>query len=220
MLSISLELAADDAPYADMASKFFEHYIEIATAMNSLDGTGLWDEQDGFYYDNLRMGDQNIPLRIRSLVGLVPLFAVCVLDDEVIDRLPGFRKRTEWFLEHRADELRHITYMEQERENGRLRLLAMPTRERLERILAYMLDEAEFLSPFGIRSLSKIHDEHPFVFHAAGEDHIVKYTPGESDSWLFGGNSNWRGPIWFPMNYLIIESLEKYHRFYGDSFRV
>ena len=220
MLSISLELAADDAPYADMASKFFEHYIEIATAMNSLDGTGLWDEQDGFYYDNLRMGDQNIPLRIRSLVGLVPLFAVCVLDDEVIDRLPGFRKRTEWFLEHRADELRHITYMEQERENGRLRLLAMPTRERLERILAYMLDEAEFLSPFGIRSLSKVHDEHPFVFHAAGEDHIVKYTPGESDSWLFGGNSNWRGPIWFPMNYLIIESLEKYHRFYGDSFRV
>jgi hypothetical protein len=220
MLSIALELAEDDPPYADMASKFFEHYIEIAAAMNSLDGTGLWDEDDGFYYDHLRTDGGYIPLKIRSLVGLVPLFAVCVLDDKLIDKLPGFRKRTKWFLEHRADVLEHITYLDEESENGRLRLLAMPTRERLERILAYMLDENEFLSPFGIRSLSKIHDEHPFVFHAAGEDHVVRYTPGESDSWLFGGNSNWRGPIWFPMNFLIIESLEKYHQFYGDSLKV
>ena len=220
MLSIALELAREDPPYADMASKFFEHYIEIAAAMNSLDGSGLWDEQDGFYYDHLQTDGESCPLRIRSLVGLVPLFAVCVLDDELIECLPGFRKRTEWFLKHRADVLQHITYLEEEREHGRLRLLAMPTRERLERILAYMLDEDEFLSPFGIRSLSKVHEEHPFVFHAAGEDHVVRYTPGESDSWLFGGNSNWRGPVWFPMNYLIIESLEKYHQFYGDSLQI
>ena len=220
MLSIALELAPEDAAYADMASKFFEHYIEIAAAMNSLDGTGLWDEQDGFYYDHLRTNDCNIPLRIRSLVGLVPLFAVCVLDDELFDRLPSFRKRTEWFLEHRADVLEHITYLEEERAEGKLRLLAMPTRERLQRILGYMLDEDEFLSPFGIRSLSKVHEEHPFVFRAAGQDHVVRYTPGESDTWLFGGNSNWRGPIWFPMNYLIVESLERYHQFYGDSFQI
>ena len=217
MLSIALELAIEDPPYADMASKFFEHYIEIAAAMNGLDGTGLWDEQDGFYYDHLRVHGQNIPLRIRSMVGLVPLFAVCVLDDEQIDQLPGFRKRAEWFLEHRNDVLQHITYLEEDREEGRLRLLAMPTRERLERMLAYLLDEDEFLSPFGIRSLSKVHEAEPFVFHAAGQDHVVAYTPGESDSWLFGGNSNWRGPIWFPMNYLIIEALRKYHHFYGDE---
>lgn len=220
MLSIALELAEEDPPYADMASKFFEHYIEIAAAMNSLDGSGLWDEVDGFYYDHLRTEGESIPLRIRSLVGLVPLFAVCVLDNELIESLPGFRKRTEWFLKHRSEVLQHITYLEEAEQNGRLRLLAMPTRERLESILAYMLDENEFLSPFGIRSLSKVHEENPFVFHAAGEDHVVRYTPGESDSWLFGGNSNWRGPIWFPMNYLLIESLEKYHQFYGDSLQV
>lgn len=219
MLSIALELASESPPYADMASKFFEHYIEIAAAMNSLDGSGLWDEQDGFYYDHLRTGDHSIPLRIRSMVGLVPLFAVCVLDDEIIDRLPGFRKRTEWFLEHRSADLQNITYLESESDSG-LRLLAMPTRDRLLSILNYMLDEDEFLSPFGVRSMSKFHEDHPFVFKTGSETHSVAYNPGESDSWLFGGNSNWRGPVWFPMNYLIIESLDKYHRFYGDTLKV
>ena len=227
MLNIALELAAEQPPYADMASKFFEHYIEIASAMNSLNGTGLWDEQDGFYYDNLRTGDTSQPLRIRSMVGLVPLFTVCVLDNELIERLPGFRKRTEWFLQHRRDVLQHITYLECDHEDdsdhghaGRLRLLAMPTRDRLLRILSYMLDENEFLSPFGIRSLSRVHEDAPFVFEADGQKHCVAYTPGESDTWLFGGNSNWRGPIWFPMNYLIIESLDKYFQFYGNSLQV
>ena len=139
--------------------------------------------------------------------------------------MPGFRKRTEWFLQHRAEELRHFTYLEcdhvdEDGHCGNLRLLAIPTRERLLRILNYLLDEDEFLSPFGIRSLSKVHERQPFVFHAGGQEHHVAYNPGESDSWMFGGNSNWRGPIWFPMNFLIIEALDDYFRFYGDSLQV
>ena len=147
-----------------------------------------------------------------------------MIDDSVLERLPGFRKRVNWFVRHRADQLKHVTYMERDCDEsdapGGSRLLAIPSRERLQRILAYVLDEEEFLSPYGIRSLSKVHEKHPFVLHAGGQEHRVSYLPGESDSWMFGGNSNWRGPIWLPVNYLLVEALERYHRFYGDSFKV
>ncbi|MEZ6058977.1 MAG: glucosidase [Planctomycetaceae bacterium] len=224
MLTIALELASENPAYADMASKFFEHYIEIADAMNTMGGQGLWDEQDGFYYDHLYDNGHTVPLRVRSLVGIIPLFTVTILDDSVLQRLEAFSKRMNWFLTNRRDQLKSITYMERDCDEsespGGRRLLAIPSRERLERILKYLLDEGEFLSPYGIRSLSKIHAQKPFVFNVGGEEHRVSYVPGESDSWMFGGNSNWRGPVWFPMNYLVIESLERYHQFYGDSLRV
>ncbi|MFH1299519.1 MAG: glucosidase, partial [Planctomycetota bacterium] len=222
MLSIAFELADDNPAYEDMASKFFEHYVSIAEAMNSLDGTGLWDEEDGFYYDHLHLDGRSIPLKIRSIVGLIPLFTVDVLFDETIDKLPGFRKRMEWFLQSRPELAKFMTYMERDAETsdaGR-RLLAIPTRERLMRMLRYLLDEDEFLSNFGIRSLSKYHEAHPFEYELNGELLRVQYQPAESDSGLFGGNSHWRGPIWFPLNYLLIEALERYHMFYGKSLRV
>jgi hypothetical protein len=189
--------------------------------MNTLGGTGLWDEQDGFYYDRLLTNGRQIPTRIRSMVGLIPLFAVEVLDDNVIERLPGFHKRLRWFLENRQDLAEHITYMQAEGacHSGR-RLLAIPSRARLERVLHYLLDENEFLSPFGIRSLSRFHKDHPYVCWTGGRENRVAYVPGDSDSGMFGGNSNWRGPVWFPVNYLLIEALERYHYFYGDSLRV
>ncbi|MCA9055491.1 MAG: glucosidase, partial [Planctomycetaceae bacterium] len=223
MLSIAFELADGNPAYEDMASKFFEHYVAIARAMNSLDGTGLWDESDGFYYDHLHIGGRNVPLKIRSMVGIIPLFTVDVLYDRVIRQLPGFQKRMRWFLRHSQDLSTFMTYMEHrppDDDSAGLHLLAIPTRRRLERILRYLLDEDEFLSPFGVRSLSKFHAEHPFVYRVNGEELRVAYTPGESDSGLFGGNSNWRGPIWFPLNYLLIEALERYHQFYGDRLRV
>jgi hypothetical protein len=189
--------------------------------MNALGGTGLWDETDGFYYDRLRVDGQQIPLRIRSLVGLIPLFAVLVLDDAVIDRLPGFKKRLTWFLENRPDLARHITYMEAGSGSctGR-RLLAIPSRERLVRVLHVMLNEELFLSPHGVRSLSRCHLKRPFVFRIDGGEQRVVYDPGDSTSGMFGGNSNWRGPVWVPMNYLLIEALERYHHFYADDLRV
>ena len=223
MLSMALELATDDPAYADIASKFFEHYIRIAHAMNTLDGTGLWDEQDGFYYDHLHFNNTVLPMRIRSLVGLIPLLTVEIIDDHILDRLPNFRKRMNWFLKYRRDMLSGITYMEREADQdpkSGLRLLAVPTRDRLIRLLAYLLDEQEFLSPYGIRSLSKAHEEQPFHCNLGGEDHRVEYVPGESNTWMFGGNSNWRGPIWFPMNFLIIEALQRYDSFYGDNLQV
>ena len=223
MLAIALELAVDDRAYADMASKFFEHFVHIATAMNTLGGDGLWDEQDGFYYDQLMLHDRGQPLRVRSLVGLMPLIAVEVLDQSRIDQLPGFRKRMDWFLQHRGDLAKHISYLDCDTSGaiGKQRyLLAIPSRQRLEKVLRYMLDENEFLSPFGIRSLSKHHEQHPYVFQHGHARHEVRYEPGESRSELFGGNSNWRGPIWFPVNYLLIEALQRYHHFYGDSFTV
>ncbi len=220
MLSIALELALEDAVYEDMASKFFEHFVRIIDAINTLDGKGLWDEEDGLYYDHLRAGDELIPLKVRSLVGLMPLIAVEVLDQRVIDRLPGFKRRLQWFLKHRHDLAEHVSFLETRDSADQRLLLAVPTRRKLERVLARLLDENEFLSPFGIRSLSKHHAEHPFEFEAGGRQYRVAYTPGESDTWLFGGNSNWRGPIWFPVNYLIIEALERYYYFYGDNLKV
>lgn len=222
MLSIAFELADGNPAYEDMASKFFEHYVSIAEAMNSLDGTGLWDEEDGFYYDHLHLDGRSIPLKIRSIVGLIPLFTVDVIFDKTIDKLPGFRKRMDWFLKSRPDLAKFMTYMERDSEtsDGGRRLLAIPTRDRLMKMLRYLLDEDEFLSNFGIRSLSKYHEEHPFEYELNGELLRVQYQPAESDSGLFGGNSNWRGPIWFPLNYLLIEALERYHLFYGKTLRV
>eukprot|EP00794_Sanderia_malayensis_P014393 gene14393-15892_t len=220
MLNISLELAVHDSSYEDMASKFFEHFISIVDAMNKLSGFGLWNEEDGFYYDHLKVGEYSVPLKIRSMVGLVPLFACHVLEDGVIQKLPGFKKRLDWFLKNRQDLASQISYMSTGAEYNHL--LAVPSRERLERVLRYMLDEDEFLSPFGIRSLSKYHEKNPFVFTCrdTGDSQSVGYVSGESNTYLFGGNSNWRGPVWFPVNALIIEALERYDYFYGDSLLV
>jgi len=220
MLSIALELAAEDPVYEDMASKFFEHFIAIAEAMNTHGGSGLWDEEDGFYYDHLRAGGTTTPMRVRSIVGVIPLFACEVLEDAVVDRLPGFKKRTRWFLEHRKDVTSSIACMHQRGSDARRTLLAITRRDRLERVLQYVLDEAELLSPYGVRSLSRIHADHPYVFRRDGAAWDVRYVAGESETGIFGGNSNWRGPIWFPVNFLLIEALERYHHFYGDELQV
>lgn len=220
MLSMALELALEKPAYEDIASKFFEHYVNITDAINSLGGTGLWDETDGFYYDQLIINQESpLPLRIRSLVGLLPLCAVTVLKQKTIDALPDFRKRLDWFLINRPDLLKYIRVRRaQGAKNPGRCLLALPTEQRLRKTLTRMLAENEFLSPFGIRSMSKIHESQPFVFEHGGNRNEVRYTPGESNTDMFGGNSNWRGPIWFPTNFLIIEALERYHYFYGDSF--
>jgi len=228
MLSMALELASQAPEYEDVASKFFEHFVAIADAMNSFGGTGLWDEGDGFYYDQLHIDGRTLPMRIRSIVGLIPLFAVEVLDDRQIDRLPDFKKRMEWFLHHRPDLAHNISYCKvRPGDNGAKdatakgrRLLAIPSLERLQRVLRYLLDETEFLSPFGVRSLSRAHKDRPFVLRVDGQEQRVDYEPAESTSWLFGGNSNWRGTIWMPINFLLIESLERYHHFYGDELTV
>ena len=222
MLSMALELAHEEdgtvhVGYEDMASKFFEHFVQISDAMNTLGGTGLWDEEDGFYYDKIELDSTQVSLKTRSMVGLLPLIAVEVLESEVIDSLPGFKKRFDWFLHNRRDLSRHISGGEFGHTH---RLVAIPSRERLERVLRYLLDENEFFSPYGIRSVSKVHLHHPYIFEFGGEQHRVDYVPGESNTWLFGGNSNWRGPIWFPVNYLLIEALERYYHFYGDHFKV
>ena len=224
MLAIALELASEDPSYEDVASKFFEHFVAIADAMNTLGGSGLWDEEDGFYYDQLYVNGAHVPLRVRSMVGLAPLFACEIIDDRVVDKLPGFKKRMEWFLRNRPDLARHISYMSASGDGSTgapaQRLLAVPSRERLERVVRYLVDETEFLSPFGIRSVSRVHEDRPYVFYHNGDEYRVAYDPGEGTSGAFGGNSNWRGPIWFPMNYLLIEALERYDHFYGDSFQV
>jgi len=223
MLKIAIELADQNNAYADMASKFLEHYLAIADATNCLHGTGLWDETDGFYYDHLQTNDTSTPLKVRSLVGLIPLCTPVILDERKIDALPGFKKRTDWFLNHRGDLAAQMNYLTRKCPDGvdyGLRLLALPNEQRLRRLLAVMLDENEFLSPFGIRSLSAIHRQRPFEFRCDGYSNTVSYVPGESDSHMFGGNSNWRGPIWFPINYLLIESLRTYQQFYGDEFKV
>ncbi|HEU4430911.1 MAG TPA: glucosidase [Myxococcota bacterium] len=218
MLAIALELAQEEPIYEDMASKFFEHFVAIVDAMNTRHGDGLWDEQDGFYYDELHADGQEIPLRVRSMVGLLPLLAVEVLDDAQLAKTPGFRKRMEWFLRNRPELARHVT---SRLEAGRrLHLLSIPDEQRLRRVLRYLLDEGEFLAPNGLRSLSRFHQHTPYVFWAGGAAHRVDYLPAESDSGLFGGNSNWRGPIWFPVNYLLVEALERFGHFYGDSLRV
>ena len=218
MLSIALELAKTNPVYQDMASKFFEHFIAICDSMNSLGGFGLWDEQDGFYYDQLKLDGKSIPLKTRSLVGILPLIAVEVLEEENLERLPAFKKRMDWFLTYRPDLASLITFAETR--GHRHRLLAVPTIDRLCSVLHYLLDENEFLSPFGIRSLSKVYGKNPYVFHSDKQEYRVAYAPGEGTSELFGGNSNWRGPVWFPINYLVIEALERYHHFFDTTLEV
>jgi hypothetical protein len=222
MLSMALELANTNPAYEDIASKFFEHFVAIVDAMNEVGGCGLWNEEDGFYYDQLLIDNVSNPVRVRSLVGIIPILAVEVLEQERIVKLPGFRKRMRWFLENRKDLAAHISYMERGEGGDKCthRLLAIPTKDRLLRVLRYLLDENEFLSPHGIRSLSRAYMDKPYSMKVDGQDLGIDYEPGESRSGLFGGNSNWRGPIWFPINYLIIEALERYHYFYGDSVQV
>ena len=222
LLAIALELAKDDPAYEDVASKFWEHFIYIANAMNHRghDGVGLWDEVDGFFYDVLRLPDgRKYPLRIRSIVGLIPLFAVETLEPEALDRLPGFKRRLEWFIDNRPDLIENVACMRTEGKDGR-RLLAIVGPSQLRRVLQIMLDEREFLSPHGIRALSAYHREHPYTLNVNGMQYRVDYEPGESSTAVFGGNSNWRGPIWFPLNYLLIESLQKFHHYLGDNFKI
>jgi hypothetical protein len=218
MISMGLELAKEEPPYADLALKFFEHFVQIAKAMNNLGGTGLWCDEEGFYYDQLHMPDRVQLLKIRSMVGLVPLFAATSLDDEQLSKSPVFMRRLNWFLENRPELARTISVsLDVDHQH---RLLAIPNRERLSRVLRYMLDETEFMSPYGIRSLSRVHLKRPYSINIDGQTYGVHYNPGESDSGMFGGNSNWRGPVWFPMNYLLVEALKRYHHFYGDSFQI
>jgi hypothetical protein len=222
MLAIALELAKDDPAYEDVASKFFEHFVNIAHAMNDMgtEGMSLWDNEDGFYYDVLHLpnGEDHF-LKIRSLVGLIPLFAVETLEPEIVDRLPGFKRRMQWFIDNHADVPEHIE-MTQRSARGVRRLLSLANRKQLKRILSRMLDETEFLSPYGIRSLSRYHLDHPYEVQVNGHISRVDYEPAESTIGFFGGNSNWRGPIWFPTNYLLVESLQKYHHYYGEDFKV
>jgi mannosylglycerate hydrolase MGH1-like protein/glycosyl hydrolase family 63 len=222
LLAIAMELAHDDPAYEDVASKFWEHFVFIADAMNNLGegNIGLWNEEDGFYYDVLHLPDgSHFPMRVRSMVGLVPLFAVETLEPEILDRLPGFRRRMEWFIEHRPDLTRNIACM-RTLGSGERRLLAIANRYQLRRVLELMLNEEEFLSPYGVRAVSRHHLEHPYVLRENGAEYTVRYEPAESSTGLFGGNSNWRGPIWFPVNYLLIESLQKFHHYLGDEFQV
>lgn len=222
MLRISLELAQYNSTYEDIATKFFEHFLMIAGAMNNIAETdiGLWDEQDKFFYDVLNLPDgQMFPLRVRSMVGLIPLFAVEVLEPELLRKVPGFTRRLEWFLNHRPD-LAGLISRWNEPGRGERRLLSLLRGHRMKCLLRRMLDPNEFLSPYGIRSLSKYHETHPYEFTFNNSKFNVHYLPGESDSGLFGGNSNWRGPIWFPVNYLIIQSLHRFHSYYGDDFLV
>jgi hypothetical protein len=221
MLAMALELAEGDPTYEDIASKFFEHFVHIADAINCLGGSGLWHEEDGFYYDQYVHPDgRSEAVRLRSMVGIIPLFAVEFIDEDRLDALPGFAKRTRWFLKHRRDLAGRIAYLTGDGATAGRHLLAIPTRAQLERVLRYVLDEQEFLSPYGVRSLSRAYARAPFVLHLDGGDHRVAYVPGDSDTGLFGGNSNWRGPVWFPVNFLLIEALQRYHHFYGETFQV
>ena len=222
LMRIALELALEDRVYEDIASKFFEHFLYIASAMTNIggDGIGLWDEDDEFYYDVLHLPDgQRIPLRLRSMVGLIPLFAVEVLDAAMFARLPAFKARTLWFLEHRP-QLARLVSRWRDPSAGEKHLLSLLRGHRMKRLLSRMLDETEFLSDYGVRSLSKFHQNNPYVFEHAGNRISVNYIPGDARSGIFGGNSNWRGPVWFPVNYLLIESLQRFHSYYGDDFKV
>jgi hypothetical protein len=222
MLSIAVELAHNDPAYEDVASKFFEHFVYISKAMNNMggEGIGLWNEEDGFYYDVLHLGESSaVPIRVRSAVGLIPLFAVATFEPDDLKDLKQFRRRAQWFLDHQKGVAEHLD-MSQESDEGPRYLLTIANRQKLERVYRYVFDENEFLSPHGIRSLSKYHGEHPFMLHVDGQVYSVGYEPGESGSDLFGGNSNWRGPVWFPLNFLLVESIQRIHYYYGDSFKV
>jgi len=222
LLAIALELAKEDPAYEDVASKFWEHFLYIAHAINHLgnDGVGMWDEQDGFFYDVLHTPDgRHFPLKIRSMVGLIPLYAVETLDSEIVDRLPGFKRRLEWFIENRKDLTANVACMKTPGMRER-RLLSIVGGDQLRQVLRFMLDEDEFLSPYGLRALSRVHKDQPYRLPVNATEYRVDYEPAESSTNLFGGNSNWRGPIWFPVNYLLIEALQKFHHYLGDDFKV
>ncbi len=226
LMRIAIELALHNPVYEDIATKFFEHFLHIAEAMTNIGGKhiGLWDEQDQFYYDVLNLPDGNgghdpVPMRLRSLVGLIPLFAIEVLEDTCIDQLPGFKTRLDWVLKHKPKLAAQVSRW-QEHGKGETRLLSLLRGHRIKKTLERMLDENEFLSGFGVRGVSKYHEQSPYVFEHAGQRYEVPYTPGESSNGLFGGNSNWRGPIWMPINYLLVESLRRFHRYFGDDFRI
>jgi len=222
MMTIALELALENPVYEGLATKFFEHFLYVAAAMNNISGSGiaLWDEDDEFFYDVLHLADgQMQPLKLRSLVGLIPLLAVETIDPDQLERLPLFRERLEWFLENRPD-LAGLVSRWHEPGLGERRLLALVRGHRMKRVLRHMLDPAEFLSDFGVRSLSRVYADAPYTIKLASSEYTVRYEPAESAFGLFGGNSNWRGPIWFPVNFLLIESLQKFHHYYGDDFLV
>jgi hypothetical protein len=222
LLAIAMELAKEDPAYEDVASKFWEHFLFIANAMTHLgdDGFGMWDQADGFFYDVLRLpNDGHVVLKIRSMVGLIPLFAAETLEPGLMDKLSGFKRRMDWFIQNRKDLACNVASMKVKGQKER-RLLAIVNGDQLRSILRYLLDENEFFSPYGIRALSRVHKDHPFILEAGGNQYRVDYEPGESTTGLFGGNSNWRGPVWFPVNYLLIEALQKFHYYYGSDFKV
>jgi hypothetical protein len=222
LMRIALELARHNRVYEDIATKFFEHFLHIAEAMTNIgdDGVGLWNEEDQFYYDVLSTPDQQlVPLKVRSMVGLIPLFAVETIDQCLLQELPEFAARLRWFLDYRPDLARLVSRWEVPG-MGERRLLSLLHGDRLKQVLARMLDETEFLSDYGVRALSRHHQDRPYAFEVMGMPLTVRYQPAESDSGLFGGNSNWRGPIWFPVNYLLIESLQRFHHYYSDDIRI
>jgi hypothetical protein len=222
LMRIALELAGNNHVYEDIATKFFEHFLHIAEAMSNIgeEGIGLWDETDKFFYDVLHLPDDSkFPMKVRSTVGLIPLFAVETLEPELLEALPDFKRRLEWFLNYRPKLAALVSHWGVAGQRHR-RLLSLLRGQRMKRLLKRMLDETEFLSPYGVRALSRVHAEHPYVFRHQGMDLTVGYRPAESDTGLFGGNSNWRGPIWFPVNFLIIESLQKFGHYYGDDFKI
>jgi hypothetical protein len=222
LMVMAAELASQNKAYSDIASKFFEHFIYIAGAMASMgaDSQGLWDDADGYFYDQLRLPDGTTEkMKVRSIVGLVPLFAVQVLEDNDIMNNPIFRGRMKWFKENRPDLASLVSQWDKKGANNK-HLVSLLRRYRMKSLLRYMLDENEFLSPYGIRSVSKYHLDHPYDVVVNGHEFGMKYMPAESDSGLFGGNSNWRGPVWMPINYMIIESLYRYYEYYGDEFKI
>jgi hypothetical protein len=220
MLAIALELASEDPAYEDVASKFFEHFVYIAHATHHCGGSdhSLWDPEDGFYYDVLATNGQRHFMKVRSMVGLIPLYAVETLEPEIVNKLEGFKRRMQWFIENRPEFRHHVDMQETPR--GTRILLSIVGRDQLPSVLRYLLDENEFLGPHGIRAISRYHREHPYILQVNGSQHRVDYEPAESSTGLFGGNSNWRGPVWFPVNYLLIESLQKFDHYFGKEFSV
>lgn len=222
LMHMALELALHNPVYQNLATKFFEHFLYIAGAMENIGNEciGLWDEEDEFYYDVLHLpNDDSQRLKVRSLVGLIPLFAVEILDHDMLEKLPDFNRRLKWFLANRPDLARLVSRW-QEANRGEVHLLSLLRGHRMKKLLERMLDETEFLSDYGIRSLSKHHQQQPYEFWVSETKFSVDYTPGESTTSVFGGNSNWRGPVWMPVNYLIIESLQRFHYYYTDDFKV
>jgi hypothetical protein len=221
LLAIALELAVESPSYQDVANKFFEHFLLISHALTNVseDGVRMWNEEDGFFYDVLHLpGRGQVPMRVRSMVGLIPIFAVETIEEAALERFPAFVKRARWFMSNRPEFAGKMSAIEVG--TGERRLLSILDRDRLARVLARVLDETEFLSPYGVRALSRVHMDEPYEVEIDGVRHRVDYEPGESSTGLFGGNSNWRGPVWFPVNFLMIEALQKYHHYYGDAFRI